>query len=225
MPDAAQDEAAKARIIKHMNADHAESISLYLQHFCHLSPSAARGSRISAISLSSMTLQTGNANVYTIPLDPPMQSWAEARTRSVEMDREARAALHLSSLRITEYEPPRTGVHVGVFATCALTIVVLATHRWMVPGTWLYDGPLQWFPGGAATFVWLARKIFWPFVAIHLFESWLLNRTRLRKHGVEVGTPLWWKWMLSCCVEGFACFQRIDAMLKRKTKESERSKH
>ncbi|KAJ5037980.1 uncharacterized protein L3040_006855 [Drepanopeziza brunnea f. sp. 'multigermtubi'] len=225
MADTAQDEAAKARIIKHMNEDHAESLSYYLQHYCQLSASAARRCRISAITLSSMTLQTSTGHAHTIPFDPPMKSYSEARARSVQMDRAARAALDISPIRITAYEPPRGGVQAGVFATCLFTIVVLATHRKMVPGTWVYDGPLQWFPGGAATFVGLARLVFWPFIAIHLFESWWLNRTRLRRYGVEVGTALWWKWIVSCCVEGFGCFQRIDATVRRKTKEAEKAKH
>ncbi|KAI6709779.1 hypothetical protein PZA11_005656 [Diplocarpon coronariae] len=225
MAETSQDEAAKARIIKHLNADHADSLSYYLQYYCCLSPRAARGGILSSISLSAMTLRTRDGKAHTIPFHPPMKAWSETRARSVEMDREARSALNISSIRINEYEPPRKPVHVAVFVTCFFTVVTLATHSLILPGTWVYDVPLRWFPGGPEMFLWLARTIFWPFIAIHIFESWNLDRTRLRKHGVERGTTLWWKWITSCCIEGYGCYQRIDATVAKKTKEVERVNH
>ena len=104
---ASKDEAAKARIIGHMNADHAESLSYYLQHYISLSPRVARGAILCDISLSAMTLRTTDNKTHTIPFSPPMTSWAEARTRSVDMDRVSRNALDISSIRITSYDPPQ----------------------------------------------------------------------------------------------------------------------
>ncbi|PBP16235.1 hypothetical protein BUE80_DR013052 [Diplocarpon rosae] len=225
MAETPQDEAARARIIKHMNADHADSLSYYLQHFCQLSPRAARGGTLVAISLAAMRLRTADGRAHTVPFQPPLTAWSEARARSVAMDREARAALDISPIRITAYAPPRTPVHVAVFATCLFTVAALATHRWIVPGTWVYDGPLRCFPGGPERFVWLARTLFWPFIVIHLGEAWNLDRTRLRRHGVERGTILWWTWILSCGVEGYGCYQRIDATVARKREEAEKATH
>jgi putative heme iron utilization protein len=98
-----KDAAMKERIIKHMNNDHADSLSLYLQHYNKLSASSARGARMTDISLSAMTFQTTDGKTHTIPLNPPMTSFADARTRSVDMDREARSALDISRIKLTSY--------------------------------------------------------------------------------------------------------------------------
>ncbi|KAH7407120.1 hypothetical protein BKA64DRAFT_665875 [Cadophora sp. MPI-SDFR-AT-0126] len=225
MADTPQDEAAKARIIKHMNADHADSLSYYLQHFCKLSSRTAHGATLSSISLSSMTLQTTDGKKHTIPLDPPMKSWSEARTRSVDMDREARSALDISPIRISEYEPPRKPIQVVLFFILTLTWLACIFQSFIVPGSWLYK-VAGFFPaGGAETFLWMIRKMTWGFIGLHVVESILLDRIRLRKHGVVMGTAVWWKWIGSCLIEGFACFQRIDATIARKTKEAEKAKH
>ncbi|KUJ13593.1 uncharacterized protein LY89DRAFT_687627 [Mollisia scopiformis] len=220
-----KDEAAKARIIKHMNADHADSVSYYLQHYCSLSPRAARGAALSDISLSAMTVRTVDNKTHTIPFTPPMTSWAEARTRTVDMDRESRSALDVSSIRITSYEPPRKRFHIFVFGICLFTFGVFAMRNKIVPGTWFYDVPLRYWPGGPEVFVWIARTIALPVVAIHLGEAYMMDTTRLRKHGVERGTSLWWMWVVSCFIEGYGCHQRIDAAVKKKTKEAEQAKH
>ncbi|KAL5323738.1 hypothetical protein ACEPPN_008279 [Leptodophora sp. 'Broadleaf-Isolate-01'] len=225
MADTPQDEAAKARIIKHMNADHADSLSYYLQHFCKLSSRTAHGAIISSITLSSMTLKTTDGKSHTIPFEPPMKSWSEARTRTVDMDREARTALDISSIRITEYDPPRKPIQVVLFLILSATWLACIFQRFIVPGTWMYDVALSFYPGGPELFLWMVRKMTWPFIGIHAVESFFLDRTKLRKHGVTRGTSLWWKWIASCLIEGFACFQRIDATIARKTKEAEKAEH
>lgn len=224
MADTPQDEAAKARIIKHMNADHADSLSYYLQHFCKLSSRAAYRATLSSISLSFMTFKTTDGKTHTITLDPPMKSWSEARTRSVEMDREARSALGISSIRITEYEPPRKPVQVILFGILTLTWLACIFQSFVVPGSLLYR-IAGFYPGGAEMFLWVVRKMTWTFIGLHVVETFLLDRLRLRKHGVVRGTAVWWKWIGSCLIEGFACFQRIDATIARKTKEAENAKH
>jgi hypothetical protein len=93
---ASKDAAMQQRIIKHLNNDHAESLSLYLRHYSRLSARAARGAIMTDISLSAMTFQTADGNTHIILLRPPMSSFAEARTRTVDMDRAARSALDIS---------------------------------------------------------------------------------------------------------------------------------
>jgi len=95
----------------------------------------------------------------------------------------------------------------------------------MLPGTFWYDTVLKWFPGGPETFLWLVKGIQPVVLAIHIGETWLLDRTRLRKYGVLRGSALWWKWVVSCLIEGFGCFQRIDGMIKQKKVEAEATKH
>lgn len=172
-----------------------------------------------------MTLQTTDGKIHTIPLKPAMTSFADARVRSVEMDREARAALGISHIRITEYERPRKPFHVFVFTICLFTFALFASRRYIVPGTSFYDVVLPWFPGGAHMFLKVVDKVALPTVIIHIAETWWLERSRLRKYGVQRGTGLWWKWVGSCLVEGFGTFARIDGTVKRKMVEAEKAKH
>ncbi|KAL3426620.1 hypothetical protein PVAG01_00129 [Phlyctema vagabunda] len=222
---ASKDAAAKTRIITHMNNDHQTSLSYYLQHYHSLSSRAASKAQLKDITFDSMTLQTADSKTYTIPFEPAMSSWGEARPRVVEMDREARKGLDISSISITEYERPRKPFHIAVFAICLNVMVLFLARSRIVPGTFLYDSILPYFPGGPTLFLKLTRTFAIPTLLIHIVESYILDRTRLRKYNVPRGSGLWYKWMASCFIEGFACFARIDATVKRKTAEAEKAKH
>jgi hypothetical protein len=219
-----QDRQRKDRIIQHLNKDHQESLSLYLQHYKKLSASAASNPLVLDISLDALTIKSCGKS-YSIPFKPTMKSWAEARERTVEMDRESRAGLGLSSIKITEYEPPKSPLHLTVFGLCLFTFVIFVTRKSIVEGTWFYDNVLPWFPGGPAWFLWISKVIALPVLGIHMGEAYLLDRSRLRKHGVQRGTALWYQWIASCFIEGVGSFQRIDATVKRKTLEAEKAKH
>lgn len=54
-----------------------------------------------------------------------------------------------------------------------------------------------------------------PVALIHSTEAFLLDQTRLSRYGVQRFSGVWLKWMLSCFIEGFGCFQRIDAEARR----------
>jgi len=220
-----QDAAAKDRIIRHMNADHQASLSYYLRHYANLSSRAAYKPFLRDISFSEMKIQTSDGRDHTIPFTPPMKSWAEARTRTVDMDREARLALDISDVRITAYEGPASVPQVVIFGLCLFTFVVFATKAWILPGTWFYDKVLPYFPGGPKVFLKICEVIAWPVLVLHAGEAYWLDRSRLRKHGVERGSALWYKWVVSCFVEGVGSFWRVDAMVKSKALEKERAKH
>ncbi|KAH8687573.1 hypothetical protein BGZ60DRAFT_362664 [Tricladium varicosporioides] len=222
---ASKDAAMKQRIIKHMNADHQESLVHYLQHFSKLSAKQARSPILTDISLESMTIKTVDGTTQKLPFRPPMKSFAEARTRTVDMDREAREGLNISNIKITEFYPPKTFVHRLVVGLCALAFTVFLTRDKLMEGSWIYENVLPWFPGGPKTFHWLARVIALPTLVLHLLECVLLDRTRLQKYGVARGSTLWWKYMAMCFLEGFGNFQRIDAAVLRKKKEAEKEKH
>ena len=222
---ASKDAVAKERIIKHLNNDHQKSLSYYLQHYKKLSSSVAYKPLVTDITFDALTIKTRGGESYPIPFNPPMKSWADARQRTVDMDGEARSALDISPIAITAYEPPLSPVHLTVFGLCIFTFVIFVTRNKIVPGTWFYDNVLPWYPGGPKWFLWIARVIALPVLGIHMGETYWLDRTRLRRHGVERGTALWYKWVASCFIEGMGCFQRIDATVKRKTLEAEKAKH
>lgn len=95
-----------------------------------------------------------------------------------------------------------------------------------MPGNVVYENVLRWFPFGGAAGYMKAANFAGPFtLVLHGGETFLLDRLRLRKHGVKRGSKVWWFWMGSCVVEGFACFQRIDGTVARKKAEAEKAKH
>jgi Domain of unknown function (DUF2470) len=222
---ASKDAAAKQRIIKHMNNDHADSLSLYLQHYGKLPARSTRGAIMTDISLSAMTFRTTDGKAHIIPLKPPMTSFAEARTRSVDMDREARSALDISSIKLTSYLPPQQPVHVIIFSLCLMAYINFATKHKFVPGNWFHDNVLPWWPGGAESYLWAVNKVFYPMLAIHITEAVLLDRIKLRKYGVERGSLLWWKWIVSVFIEGWGSWKRIDEEVERKRMEAEKAQH
>ena len=223
--EAAKDAAAKARIIKHLNADHQRSLSYYLQHYNSLSSIEARKPVLTDITFNALTFRTAWGTTPTIPLYPPMKSWSEARTRTVEMDRESRKALDISHIALTHYVPPNNAWQIIVFGLCLFTFTVFLTSGWIVEGTFFYDKVLPWFPGGPEWFLWTQSMLLLPVVAIHLTESFLLDRKKLRKYGVERGTLLWCKWIASCFIEGRGCFVRINEVVAQKELEAEKQKH
>jgi hypothetical protein len=216
-----KDAATKTRILNHMNADHSASLTLYLRNYSNLPVGEASKPTLLDISLSSLTISSRSGTSHTIPLEPPMSSYAEARPRFVAMDEECRAALNISPYTITHYEAPKSFIHRTVFGLCLMTMVIFATKKYMVPGTFFYDDVLPWFPGGPKTFLMISDKVALPTVFIHLGEMVLLDQTKLAKHNVSRGSGLWWKWIISCMIEGFGTFQRINAMIGKQKKEKE----
>ncbi|KAF7905361.1 uncharacterized protein EAF01_005882 [Botrytis porri] len=221
MASSEKDAATKARIIKHMNADHAGSLSHYLQHYCQLSKSEVSKPNLLDITLSSLRISSKSGKTHTVPLDPPMTSYADARPRFVAMDSECHDALNISPYTITRYEPPKFFSHRLVFGLCLMTMVIFLTKSHIVPGTFFYDNVLRWFPGGPETFLWISETITMPTLALHVIEVIWMDRSRLSKYNVERGSSLWWKWMASCLVEGIVSYARIDAMIKQQKEEKE----
>jgi hypothetical protein len=221
----ASDDAARARIISHMNASHAESLSAYLQYYNRVPLSAASKPTMVDISLSSMIIRDASQRSHTVRFSPPLTSFADARVRTVAMDAAARRAL---GVRITAYEPPTKPLHRLLFGLCCMVIVLDFTHDRIMPGTFMYDVVLRYWPGGPEWFLWLVRAQVVPVALIHYTEMFLLDRTRLTRYGVQRWSGLWWKWMMSCLIEGLGTFQRIDAEVKRQEtawdREREREK-
>lgn len=218
---------AEARIISHMNGDHARELSHYLRHHAGLSPRAASRPWLKSLSLESMTIAAGglSGREFVVPFEPPMASLAEARTRLVAMDADARAALGLSDIYIDKYTAPR-GVEAVVFAAVAFYFFSYATVGAVHPGNPGVWGLLNaWFPGGALGWRRIVLAIFWPVVGIHVAEAWWLARSRLHPHGVDAGTPLWFAWIASTAIEGFGAFKRIDRMVAEKRALKESKKH
>jgi len=227
MADPAKEAATKQRIITHMNNDHAESLSLYAQHYLQLSPRASQHAQLKDITLNGMTILTSSGQTHTIPFNPPMSSFADARPRVVEMDQASRRALGISSIKVDRYIPPTSPLHIFVFLVGGFMFSQFALYRYLNPSSapFYYNTILSYFPGGAETFKWLVRTLAIPVLLIHFGEAYMMDRTRLRRFNVPRGSALWWKWVVSCFIEGYGCWVRIDKEVRRKEKEADKAAH
>ncbi|MCJ1338355.1 hypothetical protein MMC09_003642 [Bachmanniomyces sp. S44760] len=211
---AASDEAAKQRIIKHMNADHRDSLIRLLEHFAHLSPFSARNAQITDISLTSLTISTSSRSTYTIPLEPAMASYAEARHRFIELDNQATTSLpQRSPITVKKYKRPH-GFMALVFVAAATTYVCFIKRSNFLPGSLLYDSVLQYVPRFAKFCYTIQPLVLYPMLVLHSSEAAYMAKTRCERHGVRVFSLLWWKWVGSTFVEGVGSFVRFDRIVK-----------
>ncbi|KAH8811603.1 hypothetical protein F5884DRAFT_782716 [Xylogone sp. PMI_703] len=237
----------KARIVSHMNAEHQESLTLYLRHFNKLSASsAAKNPILQDITPAEMTISTSDGKTHIVPFTPPMDSLSDARFRTVEMDTEARKALGVAPIEhgppsssngaapsaghgghessspiiIKEYTPPRSLLHITVAALCLLGYVAFATKSYIVPGTPVYELLDKYFPGGTKGMLWTTRMIQWPVILLHILETAILD-SRLAKYGVRRGSGVWAAWVGSCMIEGFGSLQRVEAIVRREKRKAQ----
>ena len=228
------DAAMQDRIIKHMNADHADSLALFLQHYNKLSPSMASNPHLDSFTLDQMTIKSSYGRSL-IPLSPPLTSYAEARERMVQMNQTALTGLNLSSITINEYVPPMMGWQVLLFGLSLVSFVSFSPFgsRDLGPNAphsrvnllymfWSLGGlvpKLSYFAHDIATYMFVFL------VVVHGGETIWLAVSRLRKHRVKVGSLVWWQWVLSCFVEGFGSFMRFDQLVREKEEEKAGKKH
>jgi len=222
-PSASDDAATRARITAHMNASHTREMSRYLRHFLHLPEAATHGAEMADVSTDGMLIKAGG-RTFTVPFEPPLASLAGVRERVVAMDAEARTALGISDITLTEYAAP-TGVEAIIAGSVVFYFVAFFALPLVQPGTGFWELLDAVFPGGPGWYRWVVSTIFVPVLGIHVTEAWWMHETRLVKHSVEPGSALWWKWVGNTFVEGATCFQRLDRIIEQKTKEKAAKKH
>ncbi|KAL3454486.1 hypothetical protein BJX65DRAFT_260573 [Aspergillus insuetus] len=214
------DASRKAFIIKHMNADHNRSLSLYLRAYCGLSAKATTSPTLEDVRLDDMVISTPNGGRYTIPFTPPLKSLTETRSRVVAMHHESLRRLNLSDTKITTYVPPKGG-HIIGFALCLAVFLGYSRRSNFEPGSLFYDGVgLDRFPRFTEFSYNWQPWVLGFMVIVHGFEAAvLLGWMRLKKYNVKVFSGLWWVWMVSGFVEGFQAWVRFDTLVKRVEKE------
>ncbi|KAL1792972.1 hypothetical protein ACET3X_009479 [Alternaria dauci] len=195
-PDpAAADAAAKQRIIKHMNADHHDSIRRYVEAYASKSMFQSRLAHMVDIDLNQMVFSCGGQQAV-VAIDPPMKTMREARERLVQLDKDALQTLGRSDISVTKFVPAYTHpAHLWNFTQCFASFV--AGIGWTV-------------------FVWM--------VPIHAVEVLIMAR-KLAKHECTFMDAVWWKWVGTCFVEGFTSFLRLNALIEEKRREKEAKKH
>ncbi|KAL2842774.1 hypothetical protein BJY01DRAFT_216352 [Aspergillus pseudoustus] len=212
----ADDASRKPFIIKHMNADHSRSLSLYLRAYCNLSTKAAASPNLEDVRLDDLVISTPKGGRYTIPFTPPLKDLTETRPRVVAMHNESLRRLGLSDTKITTYAPPRGGQIIG-FALCLAILLAYSRRANFEPGSLLYEtAGLGRFPRFTA-FSYTYQPWIWGLLALpHAFEAVvLLGWQRLRKYNVTTFSGVWWLWIVLGFVEGFPAWKRFDALVKK----------
>jgi hypothetical protein len=150
-------------------------IARYVEFYSKVSRFSSWSAQLTDISNSSITVAT-LFQTYTIPVDPPMESLFEARTRLIDMDRKALVGLGRSPVTIKTYLPPK-GFHLVVWIACALTFAMISREAHVLPGGWAYEGFLKWIPG-LDWFVQIIRPtLLFIMVRGHLFPTRMVRTT------------------------------------------------
>lgn len=215
--------AVKMRIIRHMNNDHADSLSFYLQYYCHIPDKYANTARLSQITLNHMVISSSFGRNIVL-LDPPMKSWSEARERLADMHHICASGLGLSDIAITQYRSPR-GLQLLSFIVCAWSFLSFSTRRNFTPQTgWIFYK--FWATLGLANFSYRIQPFVITFMlVVHFGEVVMLATPRLKKYGVPAFSPLWWKWIISNFVEGYGAILRMDALVDEERIANKMQKH
>jgi hypothetical protein len=128
---------------------------------------------------------------------------------------------------VREYMPPRVPYDLAVFVAVLFyyfTFGLVRAGGFAPGGLPALVVETVRFPGGVAGLKWLVNAIFVPVLAIHLVETWLLERTRLQKFGVRRGSRVWWLWVGSVFIEGAMAFKRFDIVVERLKAEGKKGR-
>lgn len=214
--------SSKDFIIKHMNADHQDSLVLFLRAYCGITSSQAKSAKLEDINLTNLII-TAHGTRYSVPIEPPMKNYSEARSRMVAMHKDSLRRLGRSDITLTEYRAPR-GFPIVVFGLCLFFYASCFQRSNLLPGSFVYEYFGYRYVPDLAHFVYNIQPWFFPLVVgIHIFETVLLIVTQLRPLGVPVLSALWCKWVASCLVEGFNTFQRIKQIVQEEREKKGKS--
>ncbi|OJJ39557.1 hypothetical protein ASPWEDRAFT_37360 [Aspergillus wentii DTO 134E9] len=207
-------------IIKHMNADHQDSLVLYLRVYSQISAREAKSARLEDISLSDLVI-SANGTRYSVPVDPPMKTFSDARSRVVAMHKECLQKLGISDIIIKEYRAPR-GAGAVTFAICLAILLGYPRQTDFQPGSILYDTiGLANIPS-VAEFLYSFQPLLFPLVlGAHLLETTLFAFLRLKPHGVTFLSGVWFAWIVSTLIEGGGAWMRFGKMVKKESAKRE----
>lgn len=212
----ASNNSPKTFIINHMNADHQDSLSLYLQAYNNVPSKEAKSAHLEDFSLTDLVI-TAAGTRYSVPINPPMKSLSDARPRVVAMHKECLERLGLSDIVVTEYRLPR-GQNAVVAVVLIVAYALFFRRSNFLPGSLVYD----WLsPSGPvlAEYCYNIQPILFPgMVFLHAAEAYLLTARRLRRHRVPFMSGLWCIWMVSTLIEGVGAWRRFDEIVEEKEK-------
>lgn len=210
-------DAAKSRILNHMNADHSNSLRLYARHYSQLPLPHAKTAKADDITLDHLILQTSFGRVL-IPFTPPLKSFSEARERLVGMHEECLTKLGVDGVMLTEYRLPNrlwqwgmVGISLWNFGTLPFRESILPSSGSWISQVWSLGGLL---PGLAKLTYTLAPATLWFMIVMHAGEAVYMGTTVMRRYEVEIFSGVWWAWVLDTATEGFGSFVRLEGLVR-----------
>lgn len=238
------DPVSKARTIAHMNQDHADDMVAILRHYAKLPQEKAADAEMLDLNFAAITIKSVSG-VHAVPLDPPMNTWSDRRSRLVDMTLEAREALGITvpdehdngddhknnennnkqrrtkhAVPAAVYYPPE-GVGLlslaGVIFYFVSAAVVFAGYAGRGTAIARVLEAIH-FPGGPEMYVWLVRLLLVPMLVIHVVEAAHMARGRLAERNVPVGSTVWLLWVVNAFFEGVPAYQRWDRRVLGKDK-------
>lgn len=232
MASADPSQAMKARILGHMTSDHAESLALYLNHYCNIPTPLTPPP--STLKLDDITLDhiiishSGGRNI--VPITPPMDSLTEARERLITMHKDCLAALGLSDFKVDTFllpnKPWQWFTHL-VTALCFVTFSIYPAEAFLPEANtlaskiWSIGGLV---PGLARTAYHVKDSVLALMIVIHVGEAAYFARARLRKFWVGTFTSVWWAWTAAVFNGGVAGITRFDEMVREMEEEKKKKK-
>lgn len=218
----------KQFIIDHMNADHQDSLALYLQAYNRVPSSSAQSAHLEDITLSDLLITTTTTPTtggtqpqtktrYSVPINPPMTSLSETRPRVVAMTNTALARLNLSDVPVPGYTFPR-GIHaIFLLASVALPFL-LARPAPNFPGFGLLPDSARQLTHACQP--WLLPGL----LGTHALEAVAFARLRLRVHRVPAWSAAWWAWITTVMVEGVFAWRWFAEVVREERVRREHAK-
>lgn len=211
---------AQARILGHMNKDHKLAVEDYLAVYGEVKVDNKIANIILRdIELDHMSIGFNHFDIEfeimkVIELDPPLESFKQARERLVTMAKHAAKARGYSHFQINEMS----------YANCPydyaiVSLVLLAAAAYFFPA--LVFGVLaQAVPGSVIEFLKsITARVFYATVVIHLAETLVFMVPLLKKYRVPLDFKL--EWLVASMLEGYGAKRRFMACVKEKESHSE----
>ena len=127
--------------------------------------------------------------------------------------------LNLSDIVVKEYILPDRAWQWMLSSLCVLIFTTFPFRESLRPESGSFISKI-WSLGGLAP--WLGRLSYMlaPLtlgfvIVVHAGEAVWFANGKLRRHWVEVGSRVWWCWVVDCLVQGVGAWSRFDRLVKR----------
>ncbi|KAK4050150.1 hypothetical protein OIV83_003721 [Microbotryomycetes sp. JL201] len=228
MSDVSEQEAA--RIVQHMNSEHADSIQHYLEHYFHVPHRLAKQTPVitSISTAGGMTLQygpVGNRQRKTYEFQPPLKA-GEARKRLEEMHQTARNALGYSPVRINKFELDTSTTLSGLAGPILSLVLFMSADHTILKYLSLLKTPVvkmvalagysQPSQHSVATGLRLLAVVL--FYGLHFLEVQVQLAGLLKKYNVD-DPEIRRKWQIATFFIGFPAWMKLDQIGKQEERK------